>query len=85
MSTSIPQAGYSELKGVAAFENASRESMPFDVVGSKIGDTVAYMTDRNLGLTRLMWKILLNLMEIFTDGWAWQSRHTINSDQGEQS
>ena len=85
MSTSIPQAGYSELKVVAAFENASRESMPYDVVETKIGDTVAYTADRDLGLTRLMLKIPLNLMEIFTDGWAWQSRHTINSDQGEQS
>ena len=81
--------GYSVLEVVAAFESASGKPVPYDVVGRRPGDAAATVADPALALRRLGWQTRRSLMEICTDGWAWQSNnpngYRIYPDQAEQS
>ena len=81
--------GYSVLEVVAAFESASGKPVPYKIVERRAGDAASTVADPALALRRLGWKTMRSLMEICSDGWAWQSKnpngYRINPDQGEQS
>jgi len=78
--------GYSVLEVVGAFESASGKPVPYDVVGRRPGDAAATVADPALALRRLGWKTRRSLMEICSDGWAWQSNnpngYRANTHQG---
>ena len=74
--TAHPEPGsgqrYSVLEAVAVFESASSRTVPYDVVGSRPGDAANTVADPALALRRLGWKTRRSLMEICSNGWAWQ-------------
>ena len=81
--------GYSVLEVVSALESASGKPVPYEIVEHRAGDAAATVADPALALRRLGWQTRRNLMEICSDGWAWQSNnpngYRTNPDQGEQS
>ena len=64
--------GHSVLEVVAAYEKASGQSVPFEVVGRRPGDAATTVADPSLAALRLRWRTKRDLNEICSDGWAWQ-------------
>ena len=81
--------GYSVLEVVAAFESASGRPVPYEVVSRRPGDAATTVADPALALQRLGWQTRRSLMDICSDGWAWQSNnpngYRTNPDQGGES
>ena len=65
--------GHSVLEVVAAFEQASGQSIPYEVVARRPGDAAVTMADPSLAAQRLRWRTKRGLSEMCRDGWAWQS------------
>ena len=65
--------GHSVLEVVAAFEQASGKSIPYEVVARRPGDAAVTMADPSLAAQRLRWRTKRGLSEMCRDGWAWQS------------
>ena len=65
--------GHSVLEVVAAFEQASGQSIPYEVVARRAGDAAVTMADPSLAAQRLRWRTKRGLSEMCRDGWAWQS------------
>ena len=65
--------GHSVLEVVAAFEQASGQSIPYEVVARRPGDAAITMADPSLAAERLRWRTKRGLSEMCRDGWAWQS------------
>jgi len=65
--------GHSVLEVVAAFEQASGQTVPYEVVSRRPGDAAASVADPSLAAQRLGWQTKRGLAEICRDGWAWQS------------
>ena len=65
--------GHSVLEVVAAFEQASGQTVPYEVVSRRPGDAAASVADPSLAAQRLGWRTKRGLAEICRDGWAWQS------------
>ncbi|MBL4623052.1 MAG: UDP-glucose 4-epimerase GalE [Immundisolibacteraceae bacterium] len=64
--------GYSVIETVKAFERASGQSVPYQVVGRRAGDIAACYADPALAATELDWQASFNLDDMCRDAWRWQ-------------
>ena len=65
--------GHSVLDVVAAFESASGQAVPYEVVARRPGDAASTVADPSLAAERLRWRTQRGLSQMCRDGWAWQS------------
>ena len=64
--------GYSVIETVKAFERASGQSVPYQVVGRRPGDIAACYADPSLAARELHWKASFSLDDMCRDAWRWQ-------------
>ncbi|KAA8920813.1 UDP-glucose 4-epimerase GalE [Xanthomonas sacchari] len=64
--------GYSVLEIIRAFETASGQSIPFDLVDRRPGDIPESWADPSLAEERMGWKAKRDLMAMCKDAWRWQ-------------
>ena len=67
--------GHSVLEVVAAFEEASGQPIPYDVVARRPGDAAVSYADPALAEAELGWKAERSLEEMCADTWRWQSEN----------
>ncbi|MCR9279076.1 MAG: UDP-glucose 4-epimerase GalE [Pseudomonadaceae bacterium] len=67
--------GYSVLEMVKAFEKASGQSVPFDIVERRPGDIAECYADASLAREELGWEAEYDIERMCADVWRWQSRH----------
>ena len=67
--------GYSVLDMVQAFEAASGQRVPYDVVARREGDVAACYADASLAAKELGWRAERDLRAMCEDSWRWQSRN----------
>ena len=65
--------GASVLEVVAAFEAASREHIPYELVPRRPGDVAVTYADVSLAELELGWRAEKTLQEACADVWRWQS------------
>ncbi len=70
--------GSSVLEMVKAFEAASGQQVPYQVVARRAGDIAECWADPSKAMQELGWKAVRSLDDMTTDTWRWQS----NNPQG---
>jgi UDP-glucose 4-epimerase len=65
--------GVSVLEMVAAFESASGEPVPYQIVDRRAGDIAECWADSALAREKLGWSATRSLEEMCVDAWRWQS------------
>lgn len=65
--------GYSVLEMVAAFERASGQPVPYQVVDRRPGDIAICYADPSKAREELGWEAKRGLEQMMTDAWRWQS------------
>jgi len=65
--------GVSVLEMVSAFERASGQAVPYEIVGRRPGDIAACWADPALARDVLQWKASRSLTQMCEDSWRWQS------------
>jgi UDP-glucose 4-epimerase len=68
--------GHSVLEIIAAFQEASGQSIPFEVVARRSGDIATCVASVNKAKDLLNWQARYSLQEICASSWLWQK----NSD-----
>lgn len=63
---------YSVLDMVRAFEKASGNPVPFEIVGRRAGDLAEYYADPSLAKRILGWEAQLGIDRMCEDTWRWQ-------------
>lgn len=64
--------GYSVLDLVKAYEAASGQAVPYDIVARRPGDVAACYADPTLAQQRLGWQARHTLARMCEDSWRWQ-------------
>jgi UDP-glucose 4-epimerase len=64
--------GYSVLDLIKAFEEASNQRVPYQVVERRLGDIAAFYADSTKAKSLLGWEPKHNLLEMCRDSWNWQ-------------
>jgi UDP-glucose 4-epimerase len=64
--------GTSVLELVTAFEQASGQRVPYQLVGRRPGDIAECYADAGLALRLLQWRATRDLKQMCADGWRWQ-------------
>lgn len=64
---------YSVLEMIRAFENASGQAIPYEIVDRRPGDLPEYYADPSLAEQVLNWKAELGIDRMCQDTWRWQS------------
>ncbi len=67
--------GYSVLDVIAAFEKASGQKIPYDIVARRPGDVPAYWSDPGLAADVLKWRVSKTLEDMCADSWRWQHQN----------
>ncbi|UJF25307.1 UDP-glucose 4-epimerase GalE [Suttonella sp. R2A3] len=67
--------GYSVLEMVAAFEVASGQAVPYQIVPRRAGDIATCYADSHKAATELGWRAERDLNAMMTDTWRWQSNN----------
>jgi UDP-glucose 4-epimerase len=67
--------GYSVLQLVQAFEQASGQKIPYQVVARRPGDVAQCYADASLAMQLLGWSATRGLPEMCQDAWRWQSQN----------
>ncbi len=67
--------GYSVLQVVQAFEAASGQSIPYEVVDRRPGDIAECFADPYLAEKDLGWKAEFGIARMVEDAWRWQSNN----------
>ena len=67
--------GVSVLELVHAFEAASGQKIPYEIVDRRPGDLPEYYANAELALSELGWKTTRTLEEACRDTWNWQSHN----------
>ena len=67
--------GVSVLDMVHAFEAASSQSIPFEVVARRAGDVAQCWADTSLAKRELGWQAEYDLARMCVDAWRWQQRN----------
>mgnify|MGYP003974599253 CR=1 FL=1 len=67
--------GYSVLDIVKAFENTSREKIPYQIVDRRLGDIGISFSDNSLAKKILGWKPEYDLNNMVEDTWRWQLKN----------
>lgn len=65
--------GYSVLQMIQAFELASGQPLPYQLVARRPGDIAECWSDASLAAKELGWKAQRGLAEMMADTWRWQS------------
>ncbi|MGZ9710877.1 UDP-glucose 4-epimerase GalE [Glaciimonas sp. GNP009] len=65
--------GYSVLEVIAAYEKASAQSVPYEVVPRRPGDIASCYADPALAAELLGWRAEKSLAAMCADSWRWQS------------
>jgi UDP-glucose 4-epimerase len=64
--------GHSVLEVVQAFEKASGQAVPYELVARRPGDAAITAADSGLAQKQLRWTTRRSLEECCRDSWAWQ-------------
>ena len=64
--------GHSVLEVVQAFEQASGQPVPYELVARRPGDAASTAADPALAQQQLGWSTRRSLQECCRDSWAWQ-------------
>jgi UDP-glucose 4-epimerase len=64
---------YSVLEMIQAFEGASGQGIPYEIVERRPGDLPEYYADPSLAEQLLGWKAELGIDRMCEDTWRWQS------------
>jgi len=67
--------GYSVLEMVEAFEKASGQKVPYEIVGRRAGDIDQCYAETTLAEKLLGWKARKGLSEMCEDSWRWQKNN----------
>ncbi|RIX45503.1 MAG: UDP-glucose 4-epimerase GalE [Rhodocyclales bacterium GT-UBC] len=67
--------GYSVLEVVAAFEKASGQHVPFQIVARRPGDVAICYADVSAAASFLRWSAKRNIDVMCADAWRWQSQN----------
>lgn len=67
--------GYSVLEVVKAFEEASGQTIPYDLVARRPGDAAQAYSDPALAAEKLGWRAERDLLQMCRDAWRWQERN----------
>ncbi len=67
--------GYSVLDMINAFEEASGQSVPYQIVDRRPGDIETCYADPTYAAEKLGWKAEYELDEMCEDTWRWQSQN----------
>lgn len=67
--------GYSVLEMVAAFEQASGKTIPYQITQPRPGDVAACYADPTKAREALGWEAQRGLAEMCADAWRWQSQN----------
>lgn len=67
--------GYSVLEMVKAFEQASGQSVPFNISPRRAGDIAECWADPAKALAELGWQAERGLEQMMIDAWRWQSQN----------
>ncbi len=67
--------GYSVLEIIRAFEVASGQRVPFEIVARRQGDIGASYADPGLAKTLLGWEARHDINRICVDAWRWHSKN----------
>ena len=67
--------GQSVLEIVSAFERATGQEIPVEIVEPRPGDIAVSYADPTLAINELGWKAERSLDEMMTDTWRWQSQN----------
>lgn len=65
--------GISVFQIVNAFEQATGQTIPFDVAPRRAGDLAAFWANAEKANTKLDWQAKRNLDDMMVDTWRWQS------------
>src|SRR6185369_13206250 len=65
--------GHSVLEVVRAFETATGQRLPYEIVPRRPGDVAQSYADPSLALRRLGWRAKRTLEQMCADAWRWQS------------
>lgn len=65
--------GYSVLEVIQAFETASGQSIPYDIVARRPGDAASCYADPTLATSLLQWQAKRDIGEMCRDAWHWQA------------
>jgi len=66
--------GYSVLEMVRAFEKASGQAVPYQIVARRAGDIASCYADASLAERELGWKAERTIMQMCEDTWKWQTQ-----------
>lgn len=67
--------GYSVLDVVHAFEKASGQVIPYDIMPRRTGDIAEFYANAEKARDALGWKVSLSLEDMCEDSWRWQSNN----------
>jgi len=67
--------GYSVLQVVQAFERASGQAIPYEIVARRPGDIAEFYADASKALSQLHWQTHYSLDEMCRDAWHWQANN----------
>ncbi|SDX31025.1 UDP-glucose 4-epimerase [Allochromatium warmingii] len=67
--------GYSVLEVIAAFEQASGRTIPYEIVERRAGDIACCYADPTRAHDELGWRAEYDLARMVTDAWRWQSQN----------
>jgi UDP-glucose 4-epimerase len=73
--------GYSVLEVVRAFEQASGNSVPYQITARRAGDVAQCYADSTLAQDTLGWRAKHALADMCADAWRWQSNNPHGYDQ----
>jgi UDP-glucose 4-epimerase len=58
---------------VQAFEKASGQQIPYEIIERRQGDLAAYYADPTLAAKLLQWKTSFDIRAMCEDTWRWQN------------
>lgn len=67
--------GYSVLEMIRAFEQASGQTIAFQIVARRPGDIAECWSEPDLARQELGWSAELGLADMMADSWRWQSQN----------
>lgn len=67
--------GVSVLEMIAAFQEASGQEVPYDIVERRAGDAIASFAEVSKAKRELGWETHKTLQDICADAWRWQSQN----------
>ena len=67
--------GFSVLDVVNAFEKASKQLIPYEIMARRAGDIAEFYADPKKASDALGWQVQLSLEDMCRDAWYWQSKN----------